>query len=316
MTQLILMILGFVLLIKGSNVLIDGACSIAKKFHIPEIIIGVTIIAIGTSLPELIISIQATYNNSDTILIGNIVGSNIANLLLILGTCALIKPLKYTTKAKYLEIPICIISTIILIITSNTIISNRVITKEEGIFLIANFLVFILINLVFLIKNKEKQSNEEIRNDNIFVSVALILIGILSVKIGGDFVVTGTSSIARSFGISEKIISMTIVAIGSSLPELATSINAIRKNRNNIAIGTIIGSNIVNILLILGICSVINPIYFSVSYNKDIMLLIMTEILFLSYAFIGEKNTMTRQNGISFLIMYLIYLISIVSINR
>ena len=109
---------------------------------------------------------------------------------------------------------------------------------------------------------------------------------------------------------------MTIVAIGSSLPELATSINAIRKNRNNIAIGTIIGSNIVNILLILGICSVINPIYFSVSYNKDIMLLIMTEILFLSYAFIGEKNTMTRQNGISFLIMYLIYLISIVSINR
>lgn len=321
--HIILIILGFILLIKGADFLVDGASNIAKRFHIPEIVIGLTIVAIGTSMPELFVSVTASLEGHSDLAIGNVVGSNIANLLLILGACAVIRPLKVAKETKIFEIPFTILSTILLFYICTNNIGNEVniVTRQEGILLIIFCVMFIMYNLIMAKKGKQFNENNsfvEIKNDNkISVSKAIlgVIVGIIGLKIGGDIVVNQSVEIAKLIGISEKLISLTIVAFSTSLPELITSITATKKGETDMAIGNILGSQIFNILLIIGVSALVSPINYSISYNWNIILLLIGSILLGIFPLIKKRNEMTRINGILFLIMYIAYFITLIYIT-
>ena len=308
---IIFIFMGFYLLIKGADFLVDGASNLAKKFHIPTIIIGLTIVAIGTSMPELMVSSTASIEGHSDMSIGNIVGSNIANLFFILGVCSIIKPLKFQKQTELVENFVTIFATIILLFFGNNTKTN-IITRLDGIILLGCASSFILYNIYRAKKNTKsiiELQEEESSSISIFKSFFYIIIGILALKIGGDVVVKYTSKIAYILGISEKIISITIVAFATSLPELLTSINATIKGETDMAIGNIIGSQIFNIFLIIGISALLCPIKYSLHYNFDIVLLLIGTILFALFPFVGRKHYMTRLNGIVFVLIYAFYII-------
>lgn len=308
---IIFIFMGFYLLIKGADFLVDGASNLAKKFHIPTIIIGLTIVAIGTSMPELMVSSTASIEGHSDMSIGNIVGSNIANLFFILGVCSIIKPLKFQKQTEIVENFVTIFATIILLFFGNNTKTN-IITRLDGIILLGCASSFILYNIYRAKKNTKsiiELQEEESSSISIFKSFFYIIIGILALKIGGDVVVKYTSKIAYILGISEKIISITIVAFATSLPELLTSVNATIKGETDMAIGNIIGSQIFNIFLIIGISALLCPIKYSLHYNFDIVLLLIGTILFALFPFVGRKHYMTRLNGIVFVLIYAFYII-------
>lgn len=318
--NILLLVVGFLLLLKGADFLVDGASNVAKKFNIPEIVIGLTIVSIGTSMPELIVSTASAISGHADMSIGNIVGSNLANLLLILGICAIIKPLIFKKETKFIENFIAIFVTVVLFMLGNNSIGENMITRKEGIFLITLCVLFIIYNIVMARKGNEFDKNtiielEDRKKIPTFKSIVLILIGIVALKFGGDFVVDGSTYIAKVMGISEKIIGLTILAISTSLPELITSVTATRKGEVDMAIGNIIGSQIFNIVLIIGVSSIITPINYSISYNIDMIILIASTIIFALFPFIGKKDEMTRANGIVFVGIYVMYMIWLVSSN-
>lgn len=313
-TNFLLIILGFIFLIKGADFLVDGSTIIAKKFHIKEIVIGLTIVSIGTSLPELMVSLTSALNNHSDIAVGNVVGSNISNLFLILGICSIIKPLKFQEETIRLEIPIVIFLTALLYILGNNSNEN-IITQKEGVILVIFFVLFIFYN-IFMVKKEEAEETEDIKISNVKRSeivkgIIKISIGIIALKIGGDFVVDNASELAAKFGISEKIISLTIIAISTSLPELITSVNAILKGEINLAIGNVIGSNIFNIVLILGATALINPIEYSISYNKDIIFFLVGTII-LAFLPLLNKRKMPRFAGMIYFSVYIAYMINLI----
>ncbi len=315
---IILIVIGFILLIKGADFLVDGASGIAKRFNIPEIVIGLTIVSIGTSMPELVVSVTSALEGHSDIAIGNVVGSNLANLLLILGVCSVIKPLEFKKETKVFEIPFMIFSTIMLFFLcingSGTEINS--VTRIEGIILLAFCILFILYNFIMARKgayfDKDNTLVEIKFNQNedisVFKSLCGIIIGIIGLKIGGDLVVDNSVQIARLLEISEKLISLTIVAFSTSLPELITSIAATRKGDTDMAIGNIIGSQIFNILLIIGLSATMMPINYSTGYNSNILLLIVSSIILGLFPFVGKKNQMSRGNGVVFVFTYFLYL--------
>ncbi len=320
--NIILIIIGFILLIKGADFLVDGASEIAKKFHIPEIVIGLTIVAIGTSMPELVVSVTSALEGHADLAIGNIVGSNIANMFLILGACAIIRPLVFKRETRQFEIPFTIFVTILLffLCINGTNDEMNVITKEEGFILLVFCILFTVYNLIMAKKGEQFENKDSIieiktidKNVSpVWESLFGIIIGIVGLKLGGDLVVNNSVQIAQILGVSEKLISLTIVAFSTSLPELITSIQATRKNETDMAIGNVLGSQIFNILLIIGISAVLAPISYSISYNSNIILLILGTIALGLFPFIGKKNQMTRINGLLFVVVYIIYLVSIV----
>ncbi len=317
--NIILVVVGFLLLVKGADFLVDGASSVARKFKIPQIVIGLTIVAIGTSTPELVVSLNSAMNGHSDIAIGNVIGSNLVNLLFILGICAIIKPLPFQKGSVKFEIPFSIAITVllfILCINGNGNLSN-IITRGEGIVLLILCILFILYNFKLSKQSRElyeetSETNEDNTKFSLLKSIGFITIGILGLKFGGDLVVNGCVEIATILGISEKLIGLTIIAIGTSLPELFTSVVATRKGETDIAIGNILGSQIFNILLIIGVSSIISPISYAISYNKDIILLIIVSAIFGLFPFLGQKNYMTKSNGILFVSIYLIYIITLV----
>lgn len=320
--NIIFIVIGFVLLIKGADFLVDGASEIAKKFHIPEIVIGLTIVAIGTSMPELVVSVTSAIEGHSDIAIGNVVGSNIANLFFILGVCSIIKPLKFKKETRLFEIPFTIFSTIILffLCVNGTNQKINIITRQEGMILLGFCILFIIYNLIMAKKGNEFENTDtiiEIQTNKqkispVWESIFGIILGIVGLKLGGDIVVDNSVEIAKLLGISEKLISLTIVAFSTSLPELITSIAATKKGETDMAIGNVLGSQIFNILLIIGVSAILSPIKYSTSYNSNIILLTVGTILLGLYPFIGKKNEMTRSNGVVFVLTYIIYLISIV----
>lgn len=320
--NIIFIIIGFVLLIKGADFLVDGASEIAKKFHIPEIVIGLTIVAIGTSMPELVVSVTSALEGHSDLAIGNVIGSNIANMFLILGVCSIIKPLIFKKETRLFEIPFTIFSTIMLFFLCINGSGKQIntITREEGIILLAFCILFIIYNLIMAKKGEEFDQEEnilELRTEEnkktpLWESLFGIIVGIIGLKLGGDLVVENSVEIAKILGISEKLISLTIVAFSTSLPELITSIAATRKGETDMAIGNILGSQIFNILLIIGVSAALTPINYSKSYDSNIILLIVGSIMLGLFPFIGKKNEMTRSNGIVFVLTYAIYLVSIV----
>lgn len=304
---IILIIVGFALLIVGADFLVDGASGIAKKFHIPEIIIGLTIVSIGTSMPELFVSITSAIDGYSDMALGNVIGSNLCNLLLILGLSSLIKPVDFQEETRKYEIPMCLLFTIILMIFSNT---SGGISRIEAVILLVLFVLFIAYT-IYMGKKKSKEDSkvvEEKNKNKTIKNIILIILGIVGLKFGGDFVVNNAVNIAQMFNISEKVISLTILAIGTSLPELVTSVTAAIKGNSDIAIGNIIGSNIFNILLILGVSSVIKPITFNSSYNMDLSILCISMVILALFPIIPPKNKMSRANGLIYVLMYGAYI--------
>lgn len=304
---IILIIVGFALLIVGADFLVDGASGIAKKFHIPEIIIGLTIVSIGTSMPELFVSITSAIDGYSDMALGNVIGSNLCNLLLILGLSSLIKPVDFQEETRKYEIPMCLLFTIILMIFSNT---SGGISRIEAVILLVLFVLFIAYT-IYMGKKKSKENSEVVEEKNknkTIKNIILIILGIVGLKFGGDFVVNNAVNIAQMFNISEKVISLTILAIGTSLPELVTSVTAAIKGNSDIAIGNIIGSNIFNILLILGVSSVIKPITFNLSYNMDLSILCISMVILALFPIIPPKNKMSRANGLIYVLMYGAYI--------
>lgn len=324
--QILLMLVGFVLLIKGADFLVDGGSNIAKKFHIPELVIGLTIVSIGTSMPELMVSVTSAIEGHSDMSIGNIVGSNISNLLLILGICAIIKGLKFKKETKYFESPFALLITILLFFMANNNLNGQAntINRAEGIILLAFCLAFVIYNVVMAKKGEQfdeidqnAENNDVKANSKFYVlkSILLLALGIVCLKFGGDMVVNNAVELAKTFGMSEKMISLTIIAVGTSLPELVTSIVATKKGEVDLAIGNIIGSCIFNIVLIIGICAVIAPIGYSLNYNKDVIILLIATLFLGLFPFIGKKNEMTRANGIIYFIGYIAYITSLILIN-
>ena len=299
-------ILGFIFLIKGADFLVEGASNLAKKFHIPEIIIGLTIISIGTSMPELFVSITSSIGGYSDMAIGNVIGSNIVNLLFILGISAWLNPIEVKKETKFIEIPLCLFITVIFMITCNI---KHGISRAEGIFLILLFIMFIFYTIFMARKeNKEENIEEEESKTSLFKDILSIIIGIVALKVGGDLTVKYAVKVAEFFNVSEKIISITILAIGTSLPELVTSVSASIKGKSDIAIGNILGSNIFNMLLIIGTSSIITPIIYNLSYNKDLFVLIFATILLSIFTIIPPKNKMSRVNGAIYTYIYIEYM--------
>ena len=303
---ILLIIVGFILLIKGADFLVDGASDIAKKLHIPEIIIGLTIVSIGTSMPELFVSTKAALAGSADMSLGNVIGSNICNLLLILGLSAAIKPVKFQKQTVRIEIPMCLAITVLFFILCNT---NQTLSRLEGILFIHLFLMFILYTIYMGSQGDNKFSFGKEKKISLPKSLLMLLLGIVGLKFGGDLTVDNAVFVAEKLHISEKIISMTVLAIGTSLPELVTSVTAALKGDSDIAIGNIIGSCIFNILLIIGLSAAITPLTYNVSYNIQMFTLMFAMILLAIFPFIKPKNIMSRFNGLVYLLAYVGYMI-------
>lgn len=310
--SIFLIIVGFVLLIKGADLLVEGSSELAKKFHIPEIIIGLTIVSIGTSMPELFVSSTSAANGSSDMAIGNIIGSNLCNLLLILGLSALIKPVKFQRETRLIELPMSLAVTIIFMILCNT---AGTITRVEGIILIVLFVAFLIYTVIMGKKGEQfdkEEKNVEIKSEEketlVVKNIIFIIAGIIALKIGGDLTIDHATNIAKMFNVSEKIIGLTILAVGTSLPELVTSVTAAIKGNSDIAIGNIIGSNIFNILLIIGVSALISPLTYNFTYNIQMVILILAMLVLALFPIIPPKNEMSRVNGAIYLIMYIAYM--------
>ena len=313
---ILLIIVGFVLLIKGADFLVEGASNIAKKFHIPEIIIGLTVVSIGTSMPELFVSITSAMEGFSDMAIGNVIGSNIANLFLILGVSSIIKSIKFKRETRLIEIPMCLAITLIFMALCN--LGQDVSRSDAGVLLVL-FAIFIVYTIIMAKKGEafDKEDDNEDNTDNAKSSkstlkdIIFVILGVALLKIGGDLTVNNAVNVARHFNLSEKIISVTILAVGTSLPELVTSVSAAIKGKSDIAIGNILGSNIFNILLIIGVSAMINPIVFNTTYNMDFVFLVVGTILLSLFPVIPPKNKMTRWNGIIYVYVYVMYMVSL-----
>ena len=316
----LLIIIGFILLVKGADFLVDGSSDIAKRFHIPEIVIGLTIVSIGTSLPELLVSINSATKGYSDMALGNVIGSNICNFLLILGVSASIRRLKLKKETRYIEVPACIVYTIMF---WGMCCTQNMITRPEAIVLLVLFNIFIGYTVAMGIKGEKYDEEPTLDEDDdtekaakakmpsaVWKNIFQIIIGIFALKYGGDFVVNNSIIIAEHFHISEKIISLTIIAIGTSLPELVTSIVAALKGNSDISVGNIIGSNIFNMTSIIGITALIKPITYNVEYNFDMSILFAASVLLFLFQYIRPKNMISKRNGVMYLTGYIAYMIS------
>lgn len=308
--SLLLLVAGFIFLIKGANLLVDGSSSIAKKRGVSDLVIGLTIVSFGTSAPELIVNVFASVQGNADIAIGNVLGSNIMNILLILGVTSLLCPLKVHNQTIWKEIPFSLLAALVIGIIANDYIFNNGISSlalGDGLILLLFFSIF----LVYVFEISKKGKIDAIETGNISPTRASIyvIIGLIGLVAGGKMVVDGAVDIARAMSISESIIGLTIVAIGTSLPELVTSVIAALKKNADMAIGNVIGSNIFNIFFILGISSVINPIPYNAYSNTDILFTIFASFLLFIVMFVGKKHILERSQGAAFLLVYLIYTI-------
>jgi len=308
-----LLVLGLFLLIKGADVLVEGSASVAKKFGLSSLLIGLTVISFGTSAPELIVNIFAAISGSSDIGMGNIIGSNISNILLILGASALICNLKVDDSIIKKQIPFSILAVVALFILINSTLINGSgqdgLSRSAGIILFLFFAIFLY--YTFSLANKDKSEGENVKEMKTGKSLILILVGIIGLFIGGKLIVNSASSLALAAGLSEAFIGLTIVAIGTSLPELAASIIAARKRQIGMAIGNVIGSNIFNILWILGLTAIIRPIEYNAMLNIDIIFLIFVSFLLFGLIYMGKKLHFTKKEGYILIGLYVAYIIFI-----
>lgn len=316
--NILMVILGFVLLVIGADLLVRGASNIATKFRIPEMLIGLTIVALGTSAPELIITITSAQAGATDLIIGNAIGSNLCNILFILGLMALIRPLVIDNEAKKIHIPIALFAAIVILIMelSSLSSSSAFIDRIDGISLLILFAVYFTYPIFTEIKDiaksyKEDKISGNSKKINVFLSIIFIVIGVVLLKYGGDFVVDNATLIAEHFNISERVIGLTIVAIGTAMPELITSIIAVIRKDTGLAVGNLVGSCVLNLFLILGVGAVITPLKFSSKFNQNLILLCISTFILWIFNFIGKKNTITRFKGFVLLLIFSLYMVGL-----
>jgi len=323
--NILLLIGGLILILLGANGLTDGAASVAKRFRIPPIVIGLTIVAFGTSAPELTVSVSSALKGSADIAIGNVVGSNIFNTLMIVGCTALFAPIVITRNTLRKEIPLCILSSIVLLICANDVFldkaSENILNRVDGLLLLCFFVIFM--GYTFAIASKpvttEQQAEHpvieeetEIKSLPWWQSILYIIGGLAALIYGGQLFVDGATGIARNLGVSESIIGLTLVAGGTSLPELATSIVAALKKNPEIAIGNVIGSNLFNIFFVLGCSASITPLHLSGITNFDLFTLVGSSILLWLFGLFFAKRTITRIEGAIMILCYVAYTVVLI----
>ena len=299
MLKYIILLIGFIMLIKGADVFVDCSSAIAKRFGIPSIIVGLTIVAMGTSAPEFSVSVQSALAGMNDMSIANVIGSNMFNLLVVLGLSSVVNKLKIDN---YKDVITMFIVGLIMLVCS----ADGLLNGFDGILLLTVFVGYIFGLIMKAYKEKQKEEIEE-KNRPIFITICLGLIGLIAIVWGGDLVVNSASVIAQQLGMSENLIGLTVVALGTSLPELVTSIVATKKGEVDIAIGNVVGSNIFNMLLILGSASVINPM--SVSYFAFLDLLFVIGAMFIFIILTYKDKTLSKAKGIPLVLMYVVYII-------
>ncbi|MCB1303319.1 MAG: calcium/sodium antiporter [Leptospiraceae bacterium] len=310
----ILFLPGFYLLIKGADWLVDGASSIARRLNISDLVIGLTIVSFGTSMPELAVNIIASFQGSAELAVSNVVGSNIANILLILGVTSLIRPLNVQSSTVWKEIPFSFLAVIVLFIVANDQIINgdsaNLLSRGDGMVTMLFFAIF-MAYIVNLALKGQADLVEEVPEETLPVGKAIFftILGMVALPIGGNWIVDGAVTMARSLNVGEDIIGLSIVAVGTSLPELAASVVAARKGNSDIAVGNVVGSNIFNIFWVLGLSMTIRPIPFSDAANLDVFMAIVASLLLFLFIFVGKRHTLERGQGLVFLFFYVGYLV-------
>lgn len=310
--QVLLLILGFVVLIKGADWLVDGGSALARKYQISELAIGLTVVAFGTSMPELVVNVFAAHQSHSDIVFGNIIGSNIFNLFAILGIAGLITPLIVQSGTVWKEIPLSFIAALLLYLLANSFFSgNEILSPIDGLILLVFFCFFLY--YVFRQLKTDKLAIETTKKERPNFKIWIyIILGLAFLIAGGRLVVVNSVEIARVLGVSQTIIGLTIIAAGTSLPELATSVVAALKKNNDIAVGNIVGSNIFNVFFILGVSALIKPIEFNLKFNFDLYLLGVGSLLLFLAMFSGRKKKLDRWEAAVLLLIYIGYPIYLV----
>ena len=308
----LILIIGFVFLVKGADAFVEGSSSIAKHFQVPSLIIGMTIVAMGTSLPETAVSVTASIAGSNALAVSNAVGSNIFNLMVVIGVCAVLTPVAVQKSSLKIDIPFSIVCALLLLVLGH---DRMMLTRVNGLILIVLFAFFIL----YMIRSAQHSMNNEdsefaaeaadMKVMSVPKSLIFIVIGIAGITLGSDWVVDGAKTIASAFGISENLIGLTIVAFGTSLPELITSIVAARKNEVDMALGNAVGSNIFNILMVLGIASALSPIAFIQENIIDIIILV--GFSFIVWLMAWTKHRLDKIEGLAMILLYAGYVVYI-----
>lgn len=315
--NIVVLLIGFAALIKGADFFVDGSASVAKRLKVPGVIIGLTIVAMGTSAPELVVSVSAGLSGSNAIAVSNVVGSNIFNLLAVLGICAILKPLPVGQEIKKRDYPLSLLFTLaVFLLAGNLVLSGQcknihdmnetagTLFRWNGLVLIAAFILYLLYTIHIAKKNR-LQAEEEIELLTPFQCAVYIVGGIIAIILGGQLVVDSAEKLALAFGMSETLVGLTIVAIGTSLPELVTSVVAAKKGENGMAAGNVVGSNIFNLLLILGVSSTIHPVQIMVASFVDLGMLLGVSLI--AYAFIFTGRRVSRVEGGVMVLMYALY---------
>ena len=315
----ILLIVGLVLILLGADALVNGASAVARKYGISEFVVGLTIVGIGTSAPELIVSAISAINGSSDIAIGNVVGSNISNVFMILGITAIIAPISLTKSNLKYDLPIALgVSLLLFVLAYDSIFLGKefnVISRWDGLILIAMFVLFMIYSFKSSASGDQNEESAESENGkvNIVKSVLLIVCGLVGLVLGGRLFVNSGSDIARGFGVSDAFIGITVMAVGTSLPELAASVNAAIKKKGQMALGNVIGSNIFNILLILGTSSIIRPLTLGGITIIDMGMMILTTVMIMLSALLISKKEIKRGVGALFFMIYIAYIVYLAS---
>jgi len=310
--QLLLMSVGFLILIKGADWLVSGASTLAKQYGVSDLAIGLTIVAFGTSTPELVVNIYASASGHDGIALGNVIGSNLFNLFFILGITGIIVPLKVQSGTVRKEIPLSLITTVLLLLLANNFFdgSAGMLSRVDGFILLAGFAYFLYyVHKLQRDTPDAEEGTEKPVDVKMYKIVLLIAAGLAGLVFGGNLILDNAVEIAHMIGISEKVIGLTIVAAGTSLPELATSVVAAMRKNNDIAIGNIVGSNIFNILMILGLSAVIRPLSYDQLFNQDMILLLAGTVLLFFAMFTGKRRSLDRWEAIILLVVYVAYVV-------
>ena len=310
-----MIVLGFGLLVLGADFLVRGSSNIAKKFHIPEMLIGLTIVALGTSAPELIITISSATSGANDLILGNAIGSNLCNSLLILGLMCVIRPIEIEKEAVKIHIPMAFISAVIILCLSLGIFSTpNLLDRYDGIILIILFILYFSYPIFTEIKDIKKAYKENINSNKfkgikISLSILFVILGIVLLKYGGDFVVNYATNIAMELNVSESVIGLTIIAIGTAMPELVTSIVAVIKKDTDLAVGNLVGSCVLNLFLILGVGAILTPLNFSKDFKYNLIYLIISTFVIWCFNFVGKKHILTRGKGVILLLMFGFYIV-------
>jgi len=306
--QVILLIIGFVVLIKGADVFVDGASSIALNFKLSKMLIGLTIVAFGTSAPEFAVSVKSIVSNNSDMVIGNVIGSNILNILLIIGICSIIRPINVKSNTVRKELPIVMLFSALLffLIKDDLFVSNiNMISRNDGFVIMLFFTIFVYY-LISIMRNKKDEDSDEMAKYGIFKSICFTLLGIVCIILGSNVVVDSASKIALIMGVSQKMIALTVVAFGTSLPELVTSIVSTRKGEQEILVGNIVGSNIFNIGIVLGLPVAMFGGIPAMGFNIiDLITMLVAAVLLFVFAFKDHK--VGKFEGIVMLMIFVIY---------